>query len=216
MKITDIRSMCLWGPLEHAVGGTKEMIAKIIVRVDTDAGIYGLGEVDDFMGVENGLAYMKHYLVGRDPMEARPIVSELLYGSLPPHHPQAKSGVMAGRIRAVALCSPTATAFGPVVWAVSGVEMALCDLIGKATNTPVYNVLGGKFRDRVRIYLDRSSPADVSDIDSWKKMATHVRESGFTQMKFDVEYVAGDLTPDVWNRSITTKQLRKVVERLNV
>ena len=54
--------------------------------------------------------------------------------------------------------SPTATASGPVVWAASGVEIALCDLVGKAMHTPVYNLLGGAFRERVRIYLDRSSP----------------------------------------------------------
>ncbi len=216
MKITDIRSMCLWGPLEHAVGGGKDMIAKIVVRVDTDAGLYGLGEVDDFMGVEGGLAYMKHYLVGRDPLEVRPIVSELLYGSLPPHHPQIKTGVMHGRIRACALCSPTATAFGPVVWAASGVEIALCDLAGKALKTPVYNLLGGKFRDRIRIYLDRSSPLEIQDPESWRRMAAHVGEAGFTQMKFDVECVAADHTADVWNRSISSQQLRKVVERLEI
>src|SRR4051794_11868120 len=101
MKITDIRTMCLWGPLEHAVGGGTDMIAKIIVRVDTDAGLYGLGEVDDFMGVDDGIAYIRNYFLGRDPMEVRPLVSELLYGSLPPHHPLAKTGVMEGRIRAV-------------------------------------------------------------------------------------------------------------------
>lgn len=52
MKITDIRTMRLWGPRLHGVGGkTGGKIAKVIIRVDTDAGIYGLGEVDGFMGV---------------------------------------------------------------------------------------------------------------------------------------------------------------------
>ena len=41
---------------------------KVIVRVDTDAGIYGLGEVDDFMGVREALAYMKQYFMGRDAL----------------------------------------------------------------------------------------------------------------------------------------------------
>src|SRR5581483_2746948 len=134
--------MCLWGPLEHAVGGGTDSIAKIVVRVDTDAGIYGLGEVDDFMGVNDGIEYIRHYLRGRDPMQVRPLVSELLYGSLPPHHSEARTGVMHGRIRAVPSMSPTATASGAIVWAASGVEMALCDLVGKALKTPVYNLLG--------------------------------------------------------------------------
>ena len=60
--------------------------------------------------------------------------------------------------------SPTATVDGPASWAVSGVEMALCDLAGKILDTPVYNLLGGAFRDRIRVYLDRSGVADPSDL----------------------------------------------------
>src|SRR5579872_6921026 len=137
MRITDVRSMRLWGPLFHGVGGEEGMIGKIVVRVDSDEGLYGLGEADDFMGVPQGLAYIKGYVKGRNPMEIRPLVSELVYGSLPPHHPGAKTGLMGGEITAVPSMSPTATSFGPSLWAASGFEMALCDLVGKALKTPV-------------------------------------------------------------------------------
>ncbi|PYV09426.1 MAG: hypothetical protein DMG07_23215 [Acidobacteria bacterium] len=217
MKITDIRMMRLRGPLVHGQGGaTSEMIAKVIVRVDTDAGIYGLGEIDDFMGVREALAYMKQYFMGRDAFEANPIVSELLYASLPPHHAAARHGDMPGDIRAVPTSSPTATPWGPVVWAASGVEMALCDAVGKALGTPVYNLLGGKFRDRVRIYLDRSSPLHVSEPDSWRKMASAAVEAGFTQIKFDIDHVAADCTQDVWNRSLPLGQINRIAERLGL
>src|SRR5262249_2817767 len=102
------------------------------------------------------------------------------------------------------------------VWAASGVEIALCDLVGKALKTPVYNLLGGKFRDTVRIYLDRSSPLDIQDPDAWRRMAAHVVESGFTQMKFDIECIASDLTRDIWNRSLSSQQLHRIVERLGI
>jgi galactonate dehydratase len=216
MKITDIRMMKLWGPLYHGQGGQRDMIAKIIVRVDTDAGIYGLGEADDFMGLREGIAYIREYLKGRDPMAIGPLVSELIYGSLPPHHRKAKFGVMPGNIRAIPSMSPTATSFGPIIWAVSGVEIALCDLVGKALKTPVYNLLGGAFRDRVRVYLDRSSPPDVHKLDSWRKMASTAVKSGFRQIKFDIDYIAADLTPDVWNRSLTLQQINAIVKRLAV
>jgi L-alanine-DL-glutamate epimerase-like enolase superfamily enzyme len=216
MKITDIRSMCLYGPLHHAVGGEASMIGKVIVRVDTDAGVYGLGEADDFQGVDDALTYIKHYLLGRDPLDVRPIVSELLYGTLPPFHPAARTGTMGERLVACPSMSPTGTAVGPIVWAASGVEMALCDLAGKALNTPVYTLLGGKFRDRVRIYLDRSAPADVANPDAWRNMARQVVEAGFTQMKFDAEYVAADHCRDVWNRSLSTEQINRTFERLNL
>jgi L-alanine-DL-glutamate epimerase-like enolase superfamily enzyme len=214
MKITDIRSMCLWGPRVHSVGGDTGMIAKVIVRVDTDAGIYGLGEADDFMGIEDGIAYMKNYFVGRDPFDVRPIVSELLYGSLPPFHPLARTDTMQERMFACPSMSPTAMAGGSVVWAASGVEIALCDLVGKALKTPVYNLFGGQFRDRIRIYLDRSSPHDIADPEAWRRMAREAVEAGFTQIKFDAECVASDYTRDVWNRSLSTQQINRTLERL--
>src|SRR5262245_11693189 len=129
--------MRLQGPLVHGQGGDASgTIAKVIVRVDTDAGVHGLGEVDDFMGVRDGLAYMKHYFAGRDPFAANPIISELLYATLPPHHAAARHGLMPGGIRAIPTSSPTATPWGPVLWAASGVDMALLDLAGKALGTP--------------------------------------------------------------------------------
>jgi len=215
MKITDIRTMRLWGPRIHDVGGgTGAMIAKVVVRVDTDAGIHGLGEVDDFAGVPRIIDYMREYFRGRDPFSINAIVSELLYGTMPPHHREARHGVMAGGIRAVTPCSPTATASGPVAWAASGVEMALCDLMGKALGTPAYNLLGGKFRDEVRIYLDRSSPRDIAKLPAWRRMATEAGEAGFTQIKFDIDYVAADRAGDVWNRSLNRGQINRIVERL--
>lgn len=216
MKITNIRSMRLWGPLKHGQGGEAgETIGKIILRIDTDSGLYGLGEVDDFMGVLDGVAYLKQYLIGRDPMEINPIVSEALYGSLPPHHPKAKHGLMEGNIRAIPSMSPTATPIGPIAWATSGVEMALCDLVGKALKTPVYNLLGGAFRDRVRVYLDRSSPTDVGNLDAWRRMASAAAAAGFSHIKFDIDYVTADMTEDVWNRSLSSKQISCIVERLS-
>jgi len=121
---------------------------------------------------------------------------------------------MPGRIRAIPSSSPTATPWGPVVWAVSGVEMALCDLVGKALKTPAYNLLGGKFRDKVRVYLDRSSPLKVTQPAAWKKMAAEAAEAGFTQMKFDIDYIAAESVPDVWNRSLSLAQINRIVDRL--
>ena len=217
MKITDIRMMRLWGPRIHGVGGGSAKIAKVVVRVDTDAGIHGLGEVDDFMGVRQGIAYMREYFHGRDAFAANAIVSEMLYGTQAPNPSGVRRGPMgSNNIIAVSMCSPTATPWGPVVWAASGVEIALCDLIGKALKTPAYNLLGGKFRDRVKVYLDRSSPDDITDLSAWKKMAAETVESGFTQMKFDIDFMVTECVADVWNRSLSLKQINRIVERLTV
>ena len=215
MKISDIRMMRLWGPRIHGVGGGSAKIAKVVVRVDTDAGIYGLGEVDDFMGVRQGIAYMREYFLGRDAFAANAIVSEMLYGTQAPNPSGVRRGPMgSNNIIAVSMCSPTATPWGPVVWAASGVEIALCDLIGKALKTPAYNLLGGKFRDRVKVYLDRSSPDDISDLAAWERMAAETVASGFTQMKFDIDFMATECVTDVWNRSLSLRQINRIVERL--
>lgn len=69
-------------------------IARVVVRVDTDAGIYGLGECDDFMGVRQGIAYLDEYFRGRDPFSINAIVSEMLYGTQAPHPAGAPRGPM--------------------------------------------------------------------------------------------------------------------------
>jgi len=217
MKITDIRTMRLWGPRIHGVGGeTGGMASRLIVRVDTDEGIYGLGELDDLFGVRDGIAYIREYFRGRDPFQVNAIVSELLYATLAPYQPEAKQGVLPGGIIAVPSSSPTSVPYGPVVWAISGVEMALSDIIGKALKTPAYNLFGGKFRDRVKVYLDRSSPAEITNLEAWRKMTTDVVESGFVQMKFDIDFMATDTVKDVWNRTISLEQINKTYERLQV
>lgn len=217
MKITDIRMMRLWGPRYHGVGGESGgQIGKVIVRVDTDAGIYGLGEADDFMGLREAIDYIREYFRGRNPFAIKPIVSELWYATLPPYHEHAKQGMMPGGIIACPSSSPTATPLGPVTWALSGVEMALCDLVGKALETPAYNLLGGNFRDRARVYLDRSSPAEITDLEAWRRMAAEAVAAGFTQMKFDIDFMASECVPDVWNRSLSSQQINCMVERLSV
>ncbi len=217
MKVTGIRSMRLFGPRIHGVGGeTGGMSGKIVVRVDTDAGLYGLGEADDFMGVRQGIEYMNRYFMGRDPFEANAIVSEMLWASLPPHPSTARHGTMPGGIIAVPSSGPTAIPFGPVVWAASGVDIALCDLLGKALGVPAYQLLGGKFRDRIRIYLDRSSPPDIANPEAWRTMARDAVDQGFTQAKFDIDFMASDRVVDVWNRSLSLDQINRIVERLAI
>lgn len=217
MKITDIRSMRLFGPLLHGQGGeTGGEIGKVIVRVDTDAGIYGLGEADDFAGVRQALEYMKHYFLGRDPLDAVPIISEVMWATLPPHPPDAPTGTRGDQIMMVPSSAPTAIPLGPVAWAASGLDIALMDLAGKALRVPAYTLLGGRFRDRARVYLDRSSPADVGNLDAWRAMGAGAAEAGFSHIKFDIDYVAMDRTGDLWNRTFSLAQINRMVERLGV
>ena len=216
MKITDIRTMRLIGPRMHMVGGGVGTTTKMLVRVDTDSGVYGLGEVQDFMGVREAVEYVRGCLLGRDPFAGQPHLHEMLYGTLPPHSDEAletEGNFQTGSSRIFA-GSPHDTPTGPIIWAMSGVDIALCDLAGKALGTPCYNLLGGKFRDTAHVYLDRSSPLDKENLDAWKQMGNDAVKDGFDFIKFDTEQTAPELTSDVRNRSLPSRQIGRIVERL--
>ena len=199
MKITDVRTMLLLGPDPHGVGGVERSWHVMFVRVDTDAGVYGLGEAGNFMGDRQAIAYARDWLIGRDPLAINPFVRAMLSGGLPPYDPQM---------------SGTATVDGPMAWGVSAVEMALCDLAGKILGTPVYNLLGGAYRDRIRVYLDRSGVADPTNLQSWRDLAQRVTDEGFRDFKFDAEWIAPELNHDPWNRQMRADQVRLTYERL--
>ncbi len=201
MRITDVRTMLLEGPDPHGVGGIERIWGVRIVRVDTDAGIYGLGEAGNMFGDGQGIAYAREWLIGRDPLTVRPFVRAMLSGGLPPFDPQM---------------SATATVDGPMAWAVSGIEMALLDLAGKALGTPTYNLLGGAFRDRIRVYLDRSGATDPTDPGAWRALAERSIADGFSDFKFDAEWIAPDANEDPWNRQMRNRQIRLTFERLAV
>jgi L-alanine-DL-glutamate epimerase-like enolase superfamily enzyme len=215
MKITSIRMMRLRGPRYHGVGGEADAeVSKVIIRVDADNGQHGLGECDNFMGVEEGITYMDSFFRGRDAFAANALVSEMLYGTASPHPKTSRNPTMPPGMHGVAFCSPTATAWGPPVWTVSGVEIALCDLIGKTLGTPAYNLLGGRFREQAKVYLDRSSPADITDLAAWRAMAESSAAEGFSQLKFDIDFMATESKTEVWNRSLTLGEINRIVERL--
>ena len=111
--------------------------------------------------VRSTIGYIRNRLIGKDPLNIRPVFTDNVLGGLPPHVPGQ---------------SATGLPLGPIVWAMSGIEMALCDLAGKILNTPVYNLLGGKYRDRIEIYLDRSAPTDLENLDAWRALAVDAAE----------------------------------------
>src|SRR5947209_5043214 len=108
MKITDLQTTRVVGPDYHGIGGQPRDRSFLIVRIDTDAGIYGLGEAQVLIGIPEGIEYCRQYLLGKDPLEVQPFVTAMLYGRKPPGRPRM---------------SPTATPYGAIAWAVSGVEM---------------------------------------------------------------------------------------------
>ncbi|HQY32258.1 MAG TPA: mandelate racemase/muconate lactonizing enzyme family protein, partial [Thermomicrobiales bacterium] len=75
---------------------------------------------------------------------------------------------------------------GATVTAISGIEIALWDLMGRALKTPIYNLFGGRFRDKIRIYADCHAGLEETP-ESWAERAREVVEAGFTAIKFDLD-----------------------------
>ena len=96
-----------------------------VMRIETDEGIYGYGQAENTKPyLKPYVMFYKNYLIGEDPTNVERVMM---------------------KIRRMG-------SFKPWGAAVSGIEMALWDIAGKAAGIPVYKLLGGKVRDKVRVY----------------------------------------------------------------
>ena len=124
-----------------------------LIRIDTNQGIHGLGEVRDG-GSKRYALMLKSRLLGQNPCNVEKVFRTIKQFG---HHGRQGGGV-------------------------SGVEMALWDLAGKAFGVPVYQMLGGRYRDRVRLYCDTTQSDDPAVYG--RRMKERV-EKGFTFLKMD-------------------------------
>ena len=125
-----------------------------IVRIYTNQGIVGHGDVRDGAAKEYAL-FLKSRLLGENPCNVERLFKKIKQFG---HHARQGGGV-------------------------SGVEMALWDLAGKAYNVPVYQLLGGKYRDRVRVYCDTTTSPNPAEYA--KRMQERV-DKGYTALKMDI------------------------------
>jgi L-alanine-DL-glutamate epimerase-like enolase superfamily enzyme len=114
LKITDMRSVLIASNYDYP-----------IIRIDTNQGVYGLGEVRD-AGREGTALVLKPHLVGRNPLQIEPILDSIRNFS---NHQRMGGGY-------------------------SAVDMALHDIAGKVYNVPAWRLVGSKYRDKIRIYCD--------------------------------------------------------------
>ena len=135
-----------------------------LIRIDTNfEGLYGLGEVRDW-GSKTYALMLKSRLVGMNPLNVDHIFRVIKqFGG----HGRLGGGVC-------------------------GIEMALWDIVGKYYGVPVYQLLGGKFRDTIRIYADTSEGADATETGENLK---HRVAQGFTFLKMDVGLALLQQTP---------------------
>ncbi|QLG29490.1 mandelate racemase/muconate lactonizing enzyme family protein [Halorarum halophilum] len=145
-----------------------------LIKVSTDAGEYGLGEA--FTGPAGEyVEFLGPGLVGQNPFDLDRLVE---------HMTQLVSGLGGTK--------------GYSQAAVSGIETALFDVVGKLTGLPVYQLLGGKYRDAVQIYADchagealsgmsSSDPREMYSPEAYAEVAETVVDEGFSALKFDLD-----------------------------
>ena len=164
MKITNVTATVLRLPqISSAADGTQD---DLIITVETDEGITGYGEVDTAPYVGKAIieAYMSHgtcyglreVLVGKDPFDYEQIWNDMW----------AKTYYY-GRT-------------GPVMHVMSGIDMALWDIMGKSVGKPVHKLLGGSYQDKVRAYASALMPDTKEEV---KDLVQSCVDVGYTAVK---------------------------------
>jgi len=174
MKITSVKNYTV-----HP-GWRKNLI---FVKVETDAGIHGWGEAysqyDRDTAVTAQLEALGRYAVGRSPFDIK-------------HFTQVAFDDYAQRRGSVELSC-----------AISGIEQALWDIVGKTCKQPVYNLLGGRYRNKIRVYANGWSYG-MKEPDDYARAAEQVVKQGFTALKFDP-------LPAPWRTYIPKEHERRAV-----
>jgi L-alanine-DL-glutamate epimerase-like enolase superfamily enzyme len=187
-RIIDIQTLTLTGPRTY-----------VLVKVSDDHGHHGIAEAYGLpsIGVKEQIAALKPLLVGKNPLEIDAIYTYM-----------GKGGKELSGTR-------TDGSAHALMRAASGIEMALWDLSGKTLGVPVSTLLGGKFREKVRVY-DHAAPRDMLDKASCREWAAKIKAdpSGFTAHKIGFPHTSPstDSARDVGNRVLTTRELINIAQ----
>src|SRR2546430_16021516 len=147
LKITDLRVAIIVKPGPSPCP---------LVRIDTDQGVYGLGEVRDGASPTYAL-FLKSRILGENPLQLDKIFRKIKQFGGP-----ARQG-----------------------GGISAIEMALWDIAGKVYGVPIYAMLGGgKFRDKVRVYADTTESKDPKVYA--QRMKERKEVMGLTWLKMDL------------------------------
>jgi galactonate dehydratase len=186
----------------------------VFVKIDTDEGITGLGEcypAAPATAMVDTINAMAEHLIGQDPRNVN---------------------VLHEKIRRFNLF--TGAQGGTLINALSGVEMALWDVLGKALGAPVYRLLGGQFRERVRLYADcnagtidaaghavgclsgearAGTEREARLRDQAEQAAREALRRGFGAIKFDIDDALHPAKHDAWNWTLTPREIDSLVGR---
>lgn len=165
----------------------------LFVKINTNQGIYGCGEgVDAINGTYHLVQSMGRRLRGQSPLNVHKIFEDLRKGGF-------FGGAQSGMYVAV----------------MSAIETALWDLTGKALGLPVYQLLGGKFRDRVRVYSDTALyQVNNPTPQNFAESAKNAVEMGFNAIKFDLDQANDPNKYDRYNWTASLGEQQRMFEQM--
>jgi galactonate dehydratase len=165
----------------------------LFVKIYTNQGIWGCGEgVDATPGTYHLVKMMGERIKGKSPLNVHRLFEDIRRGGF-------FEGAQSGMFVAV----------------LTAVESALWDLAGKALNVPVYQLLGGKFRDKIRVYCDTAlyqnrlpTPKDFADA------ASGAKKMGFNAIKFDLDQRNDPAKYDQYNWTASPGELKRMYDQI--
>jgi galactonate dehydratase len=162
----------------------------LLVRIYTDQGLFGTGEcVDAVSGARQIIAGFRGNLVNQDPLNVEAIWERI-----------RTSGIFGG------------AQGGQFVTALTGVELALWDLAGKAVGLPIYQLMGGRQRNRIRVYCD-SGTNNRNDPQA-KQFISQIVDNGFTATKIDIDDAGSRNRFDRVNWTATNAEIDEMIDKV--
>ncbi|CAD5276729.1 MULTISPECIES: mandelate racemase/muconate lactonizing enzyme family protein [unclassified Imperialibacter] len=165
----------------------------LFVKIYTNQDIWGCGEgVDAVPGTYHLVKMMGERIKGKSPLNVHRLFEDI-----------RKSGFFEG------------AQSGMFVAVLSAVETALWDLAGKALGVPVYQLLGGKFRDSVRVYMDTALyQSRLPTPEDFAASAKEAVDMGFTAVKFDLDQANDPNKYDRYNWTASPAELQRMYDQM--
>lgn len=165
----------------------------LFVKIYTNQDVWGCGEgVDATPGTYHLVKMFGRRIRGENPLNVHRLFEQI-----------RRSGFFEG------------AQSGMFVAVLSAVETALWDLAGKVLGVPVYQLLGGKFRDRIRVYMDtalyqyqRPTPAQFAEV------AKAAADDGFTAIKFDLDQGNDPNKYDRFNWTASPAEIQRMEDQI--
>ncbi len=165
----------------------------LFVKIYSNQDIVGHGEgVDATPGTYHLVKMLEARLKGKNPLDVNRLFEDI-----------RRSGFFEG------------AQAGMFVAVLSAIETALWDLAGKALNVPVYRLLGGKFRDKVRVYCDTALyQAQLPQPKDFANAALEAKKMGFNAIKFDLDQRNDPNKYDLYNWTASPGEVQRMVDQI--